>query len=146
MGNQHEIVQVEPRRCNGVALRVVPGHGRTVRELLESAGGEFYTGFVAVGEPLEFPNLLGPPTSLGVLDGDHVTVQSGGKMWCGYDAFVDHVRKLSPYLEDALFYVADEEDFIDEFRFRAGELQYRRVHQGGWWPLDDFLQSTERPL
>ena len=60
-------------------------------------------------------------------------------MWCGYDAFVSRVRMLATHVEDALFYIGDEEDYIDEFRLSAGELFYRRVHSGGWRLLEEFL-------
>jgi hypothetical protein len=144
MGNQREIRQVEPRRCLGAVVRVRPGSADKVRVLLETLAGHYYTYFKPAGEPVAFPNLDGPDADLGVLAGDHVAIQSGGKMWCGYEEFVAHLGELAAYLEDALFYVGDEEDYIDEFRIRAGRLEYRRVHQGGWWAVEDFLISTGR--
>ena len=72
---------------------------------------------------------------------DCVAIQSGGKMWCGYVAFVGRVRELAPHLADALFYVGDEEDYIDEFRLSGGVLEYRRVHSGYYLPVRNFLRS-----
>ena len=62
-------------------------------------------------------------------------------MWCGYGTFVEHVRALAPYLDDAHFFLGDEEEYIDEFRVCGGVLSYRRVHHGGWRPLDEYIKS-----
>jgi len=139
VGNQRAILQIEPRHCRGAVIRVQPGYAEQVRTLLEPLAGEYYTYFRPAGSSVSFPNLDGPDVDLGILHRDHVVIQSGGKMWCGYDKFVDHIRGLASCLEDALVFVGDEEDYIDEFRIRDGQLHYRRVHQGGWRPVEDFL-------
>ena len=54
---------------------------------------------------------------------------------------MDHVRDLAPHLENALFFIGDEEDYIDEFLLSDSQLLYRRVHQGYWWPVDDYIRS-----
>lgn len=64
-------------------------------------------------------------------------------MWCGYEAFVDHVRALSTHLGNGIFFVGDEEDYIDEFRITAGELHYHSVHAGRWWSVKEFVQSNK---
>lgn len=138
MGNQRSIQQTEPFRCRGAVLRVRPGAGPVVETWLD-AHDRFYTHFYAAGEEVSLPNLDGDRTSLGGLPGEHVVVQSGGKMWCGYDAFVDNLRHLAPHLEDARFLVADERTRIDEVRVHAGRLLVERVYDGGWCRLDDFL-------
>lgn len=142
MGNQREIRQVEPREGLGVVVRVRPDLVETVRAMLPFGEERFYTSFYPAGLPIEFPNMDGPNVALGVLPGDHIAVQSGGKMWCGYEAFVQFVGQLAPCLEDALFYAGDECDYIDEFRIRAGRLEYQRVHEGGWLPVDDYLRAA----
>jgi hypothetical protein len=86
---------------------------------------------------LEFPNLDHADVRL-ERTGEFLCVQSGAKMWCGYENFVAKVAELSPCLEDALFYVADEEDYVDRFSIQDGRLNYSRVHAGHWWPLNDF--------
>jgi hypothetical protein len=143
VGNQREIRQVSPREGPGVVIPVRLGHASEVNRLLGDNDEQcrFYTYFRPAGEPIEFPNLDGPDVALGPHPRDHVVIQSGGKMWCGYEAFVDRVRALAPHLEDALFFVGDEEEYIDEFRLSVGELRYRRVHEGGWRPVDEFIQS-----
>jgi hypothetical protein len=144
VGNQREIRQTEPRWCLGAVIRVRAGYADELRALLEPLAGRYYTYYNASDKPVAFPNLDGPDVHLGVLVGDHVVIQSGGKMWCGYQDFIEHVRRLAPSLEDALFYVGDDEDYIDEFRIRSGVLEYERVHQGGWLPVEDFLLSKGR--
>jgi hypothetical protein len=143
VGNQREIRQVSPRQGLGVVIPVRAGHGAEVERLLgddcEQCG--FYTYFRPAGEPIEVPNLDGPDIRLDPQPRDHVVIQSGGKMRCGYEQFVDRLRGLAPHLDDALFFVGDEIDYIDEFRLSEGRLLYRRVVQGYWWPVDDFIQS-----
>jgi len=114
------------------------------KELAETAEhrGRFYTYFCPAGEPVEIPNMDGPAVCIGPSKRDYVVIQSGGKMWCGYEAFIEHTRPLGPHLEDALFFVADEEDYIDEFLIEGGRLKYQRVLQGAAWNLNRFL--TER--
>jgi hypothetical protein len=143
MGNQREIRQVSPREGLGVAIPVRAGCAAEFSRLLGDGRERhhFYTYFSRAGEPIRIVNMDGPDVAIDPQSRDHVVIQSGGKMWCGYDAFVDHVRTLAPFLEDALFYVGDEEDYIDEFRLSAGELHYRRVHAGGWRPVDEFIRS-----
>jgi hypothetical protein len=143
VGNQREIRQVSPREGLGVVIPVRPGHSGAVTQLLDNDDekSRYYTYFQPAGEPIEFPNLDGPDVALGPQPRDHVAIQSGGKMWCGYEEFVDHVRLLAPHLEDAFFFVGDEEEYIDEFRLSDGQLHYRRVHEGGWRPVDEFIRS-----
>lgn len=62
-------------------------------------------------------------------------------MWCGYERFVAHIEALAPLVVDALFYVGDEEDYIDEFVLTDGRLEYRRVHSGYYLPVRKFLRS-----
>ena len=143
MGNQREIRQVSPRDGLGVAISVRPGHATDITRLLGDIDEQcrFYTYFYPAGVPVAFPNLDGPDVSLGPQPCDHVVIQSGGKMWCGYDAFVDRLRALAPHLSDAHFFVGDEEEYIDEFRLSTGHLHYRRAHEGGWRPVDEFIRS-----
>jgi len=142
MGNQREIRQVAPRTGLGVIVPVRDGHSDQVESIIKTSKerGSFYTYFCPADEPIEIanmdfePDIRQPPSEY-----DHVAIQSGGKMRCGYEQFVDHVRELAPHLEDAHFFVGDEEDYIDEFLLKGGQLHYTRVHQGFWWDLEDFL-------
>lgn len=140
MGNQRTLRQTEPFPCHGAALRVRPGGEAAVEAWLD-AHDRFCTHFVAAGDEVEFPNLDAGPTRLGTLPGAHVVVQSGGKMWSGYPAFLDHLRWRAPHLEDARFLVADEWTRIDEVRVHGGALHLRRVYEGGWLPLDAYLEG-----
>jgi hypothetical protein len=148
VGNQREIRQVSPREGLGVVIPIRPGHGADVSALLgdQEKWCRFYTYFFPANEPIKFtnldgPNVNGPDVALDSQPRDHVVIQSGGKMWCGYEAFVDHIRALAPHLEDGLFFVGDEVDSIDEFRLCGGKLLYRRVHEGGWQPVNEFIRS-----
>jgi hypothetical protein len=143
VGKQWEIRQVSPREGLGVVIQVRPRHTDQVTKLLGDKDEQcrFYTYFTPAGELIKFPNLDGPNVEIVPQAGDHIVIQSGGKMWCGYEAFVDHMRALAPHLEDTLFFVGDEEEYIDEFRLTAGEPRYRRIHKGGWRPVDEFIQA-----
>jgi hypothetical protein len=145
VGNQREIRQVSPREGRGVVIPVQVGHSGEVRRLWGDVNQQcrFYTYFRPAGEPIEFPNMDGPAVVLGSQSRDHAVIQSGGKMWCGYEAFVDHVRALATHLDDATFFVGDEEDYIDEIRLSGGKLYYRRVHEGGWRPVVEFIRSRD---
>jgi hypothetical protein len=105
VGNQREIRQVSPREGRGVVIPIQVGHSGEVRRLLGDVNQQcrFYTCFRPAGEPIEFPNMDGPAVVLGSQSRDHAVIQSGGKMWCGYEAFVDHVRALATHLDDATF-------------------------------------------
>ena len=89
MGNQREIIQTEPVRRRGVVLRVRPEAAAAARELVEPAGGKFYSYVVLAGEPDSLHNMDGPvgqdDEALPPADVLRVAIQSGGKMWCGYD-------------------------------------------------------------
>lgn len=144
MGNHREIRQVTLREGLGVVIRVRTNHLVEVARLLDEAGeiGTFYTYLITAGEPINIPNLDGPTITVDPQAYEQLVIQSGGKMWCGYSRFVEHIRGLAPHLEDARFFVGDEEDYIDEFRIVSGELEYQRVNQGGWYPLDDYLRTA----
>lgn len=143
MGNLREFRQLTPRKGLAVVVPVRPGHTPDVERVLGDPAERhrFYILLCPAGEPIDFPNLDGPDVRLGPLPFDCVAIQSGGKMWCGYEAFVTRVQELAPFLTDALFYVGDEEDYIDEFRLSGGVLEYRRVHSGYYLPVRNFLRS-----
>jgi hypothetical protein len=132
VGNLRELRQLTPRKGLGVVIPVRPGHSADLDRVLgdPTERHRFYISLSPIGKPIDFPNLDGPDVHLGPQPFECVVIQSGGKMWCGYEAFVGRVRELAPLLEDALFYVGDEEDYIDEFRLSGGVLEYRRVHSG----------------
>lgn len=141
MGNQREIIQVEPRQCHGVVVPVRQESARHVQVLVDELEGHFYTHFTEAHGVVRFPNLDNADTLVTDIQGPHLIIQSGGKMWCGYEHFIQHLRELAPHLGDALFYVGDEEDYIDKFRLSAGSLQHQRVHEGYWWDLPAYLRE-----
>jgi len=143
MGNQLEIRQLWPREGLGVVIPVRSGCANEVIQRLGTFEEQcrFYTYFSSKGTPVEFPNMDGPNVSLAPQPHDHVVIQSGGKMWCGYNAWVERLGALAEYLEDSLFFVGDEEFYIDEFQLSNGKLHYCRVHEGGWRPLSEFIES-----
>lgn len=144
MGNQREIRQVEPRERLGVAIGVRDGCEVEVERILAGyKSGHFYTYLAAADEERTIHNMDVGDCGLGRLRRPTFIIQSGGKMWCGYDAFREHIATVSRYLTDALFLVGDEYDYIDEFRIADRTLQYRRVHSGYGMSLDEYLRQHD---
>jgi hypothetical protein len=145
MGNQRQIIQVSPRKGPGVVIAVRIRHEPELRKLAGDANKlqHFYCILFEAGEAIHFPNLDGPDTSLGPMPSVCLAIQSGGKMWCRYEAFVEFLNSLAPLLEDARFFIGDELDYIDEYRITEGKLECNRVHQGGWRPLDEFINRLK---
>ena len=52
---------------------------------------------------------------------------------------------LAPMVDDVIFYAGDEDIYIDEFRIVAGTLHYKRVHEGYWRDLNDYLATLTDP-
>jgi hypothetical protein len=115
MGNLHTIIQVKPNSLGetGAVLRIQNERVKQVREFLRPTKGTYYTTVL-----------------LGVLDRAYVAIRSEIKMSCGYDNFINHITQLAPHLEDAMFYVMDENGFLDEFEITSGRLNYERVSAG----------------
>jgi hypothetical protein len=116
---------------------------------------------------LAFPNLDADEARID-RPGEFLCIQSGAKMRCpsfpppppprtplerlfqgflrhvhqrmngGYKGFVNLLESLAPHLEDALLYVADEEDFVDRLAFSRGRLERTCVHSGYWCSLDNW--------
>lgn len=40
-----------------------------------------------------------------------------------------------------IFFVADEQDYIDKFRIIDRNLDLQRVHSGSWRPVDEYLSE-----
>lgn len=137
MGNQHEVRQLRPFVVRwGAAIPVRPGCFEALLSRFDELRDYRLIPIRSTGV-LEFPNLDHANVHL-ERAGEFLCVQSGAKMWCGYEAFIAQVAELGPSLEDALFYVADEEDFVDRFSIQDGVLDHRRVHSGYGWTLGDF--------
>ena len=129
MGNQREIRQIAPTHRLGVAVRVLDDCDSIVSALVnEHTQGHFYTYIAPVDDDRRIYNLDGDETVLGILRHPTFIIQSGGKMWCGYDAFRDHIATVAEYLTDATFLVGDENDYIDAYRICNRSLDYQRVH------------------
>ncbi|MGL6074619.1 MAG: hypothetical protein ACRC8S_10705 [Fimbriiglobus sp.] len=143
MGNQHEFRQLTPRKGLGVVIPIRLGHTPDVDRILgePTERYRFYISIVPAGETIEVDNLDWGMRRLDAQPYDCVTIQSGGKMWCGYDVFIQRIRDLAPFLDDALFYVGDELDFIDEFRLIDGALHRQRLHRGYYLDVRKFLRS-----
>ncbi len=144
MANCRTIRQVSPRAGLSVVIAVRPGRAAEVDRLLGDPDERFrfYIHLIPAGQPIEFKNLVGGYVDLGPQPQDHVIIQSGGKMWCGYEAFVERVRSLAPHLEDALFFAGGGEDFyIYEFRLSGGELHYRQLPEWNWQDVEALIPS-----
>lgn len=143
MGNLHIVVQLGPAKTrDGAAILVRPDRRADLRRWHEAIGGEeFYTYLQTV--PLSFAI-----TGVNGQDGEfrdellYLVVQSGGKMWCGYEEFAAAIARFAPALEDATFLVGDEYvGFVDEYTIVGGELKRRCLAERGSYPeafLDDL--------
>jgi hypothetical protein len=142
MGNQREIRQVFPVVQLGVAIPIRDGFADTIANILgQSAKGHFYTYLAPPDEEYTIPNMDFGDTPIGRSRVSRFIIQSGGKMWCGYEAFCGHIASVAQYLADALFLVGDEEDYIDQFSISDGEMNYERVHTGCWRPVEDYIRE-----
>ena len=140
MGNLREIRQVAPTQNLGVAIPIRDPCVQSVADILaQHKSGHFYTYIADRDEATTFPNMDGDDTRLAPSTSARFIVQSGGKMWCGYDSFCGHIADAAKYLHDAQFFVGDDEHYIDEFQITDGQLSLQRVHSGGWRALDQFL-------
>lgn len=147
MSNVHALQQVRPYRCQGCILRVHTSFIDAVEHLLTSLHGRYHSYFAAPNDRVAILNLHAADTIMPVLPGAYVVLQSGSKMRCGYEAFIAHMRHLAPFVADAAFYVADEEDYLDQFVLRDGQLHYQRGLEGASWNLDAYLaQEGFAPL
>lgn len=144
MGNQREIRQISPAYRLGVAIPILDGCESIVLKLVsERDAGNFYTYIAPANEVGRIHNMDGDEVDLGILQHETFIIQSGGKMWCGYFAFRDHIAAVAKYLADAAFLVGDEIDYIDEYRISNRSLHYRRVHSGGWRPIDAYIRHHQ---
>lgn len=140
MGNHREIRQVQPLFQIGVAIPVRVGFEANLQVVLNKYKcGHFYSYFASAGEDCTIRNMDLDDTWVGISRRARFIVQSGGKMWCGYQAFCEHIAEVAPFIEDALFFIGDEEDYIDRFELANRTLQYSRVHSGGWRSVEDYI-------
>ena len=144
MGNQREIRQLSPRNGLGVVVDIKPNCDNKVAHILgQHDRGYFYTYLVAENAEFSIPNMDGPDMHLSKSTSARLAIQSGGKMWCGYDKFCDHLEFLSKCLNETRFLVADEENYIDEFSIGDGTLVRTRVHSGHGLSIDTYLRKNE---
>jgi hypothetical protein len=137
MGNQREIRQLLPFVVRwGAAIPIRGGQ----YDLLLSQHDRLHDYRMLVQRSqgtLRFPNLDYEDANVRRL-GDYLCLQSGHKMWCGYEQWVAFLSDISPSLLDATFYVGDELGFIDRFDITKGHLDRERVHDDEWISLDRF--------
>lgn len=142
MGNQREVRQLRPSAHLGVAIPIRNGCAGTISDILaQHDQGHFYTYLAAPHEDCLIQNMDSCETVIGRSHTHRLVIQSGGKMWCGYDAFCNHIACLAKCLENALFFVGDEEYYIDQFLIEAGSLILTRVHSGCWRPVDEYIRE-----
>ena len=140
MGNQREIRQTFPEVRLGVAIEIRNGALPAVKSILNRyKPSNFYTSILPAGIRDVMPNLDFGNTIMEPAPFARLTIQSGGKMWCGYDEFRDHIAELAPHLHNATFFVRDDHGDIDEFRIIDGMLLFCRVCSDCCLLLDEFL-------
>lgn len=142
MGNTREIRQLPLTENYGVVLNIRPNKEKNVIKLLkEKENITFYTYYIPPYEEGLIYNLDSDDLSLDKSEIHRLVIQSGGKMWCGYNNFCIHIRKLARYLENSEFLIGDEINYIDQFSIRNGELIIERVHSGYWISIDTFIKQ-----
>lgn len=143
MGNQREIQQVWPTQRLGVVIPIRTGCAALVAAILAPHDqGHFYTYLIEPNMPCSIHNLDGADIHVGAEQTAQLVIQSGGKMWCGYEAFGQHIAQLAPYLSDALFFVGDDTGEIDRFQIAQGKLSIHRVHTGRWISVEEYLEQA----
>ena len=137
----HELAQIEPRRLqHGAAIPVRPDSVAALLDYLDGFdASRFYVHFAEIDGTHRFSNLDYEDTVV-TGSGPHLIIQSGGKMWCGYDDFISKLRDLAPFVENATIFIADDNDFVDHLEFADGRLKYERVHSGSWFALEDYFE------
>ena len=142
MGNVREIQQISLSAHLGVAIPIREGFADTVAKMVgQHKQGHFYTYIAPADVEYSIPNMYDNATRIGRSRSPRFIIKSGGKMWCGYENFCDHLAAVAPYLEDALFYVGDDYGDIDEFSIRNRQLNRVRVQSGGWRTVEDYLRE-----
>ena len=143
MGNQHQIIQTEPFKTDfGAAIKIQSGKCSKVHAIYRSLENKCYTYIQSLesNEVFEIGNLDGPDEKI-TGSGDYLVIQSGGKMWCGYENFISAIENYSQFLEEAIFYVGDEyAGFVDEFVINGERLEYMRLDEG-YVNLDEYLKD-----
>lgn len=105
MGNQREIRQIAPTQNLGVAIPICDQCVQSIADILaQHETHHFYTHIAPPGDATSFPNMDGDDTRLAASTTARLIIQSGGKMWCGYDAFCGHIADISQHLHDAHFF------------------------------------------
>ena len=151
MGNTHTIVQTVPHIVRGAILTVeneavisfFSDEGSpSYYHYNDSEGRQFYIHLEIDKSRISFPNLDCKDTEISLSKRTYIYIQSGGKMWCGYESFVKIIDKLARYVSDSEFYIGDENDFIDKYVIENGALNYERVHSGSWYDVDKYLAEN----
>ena len=143
VGNQHEVRQLEPFLVQwGAAIPIKAGFFDNLQGKMAELQRHYM--FVERSDgAFQIVNLDYDSAHI-ERTGEFLCIQSGGKMWCGYRAFIDLLTSLAPQLENATLYIADEQDFVDRIVINAGSLKCERVHFGFGYPLDDW-PATRTP-
>ena len=128
-----------------VAVPVSPGREDELEALLARyPTGDFCT-YLDAGAVIGYiPNMDGPDTPLPPTSSALFVIQSGGKMWCGYNEFREHIAEAARFVAAAVFFVADENEYIDKYTLEDGKLGVDRVQSGQMPFLTDYLASHYR--
>lgn len=146
MGNQREIRQISPRFGIAALISIREAHAPQVRAILGHDAAHFYMRLLPANRSAILYNLDLEPVTLNAQPLETLHIQSGGKMWCGYERFQEIVGELAPHLHDATFFVGDEISRIDRFDIVMGELSVTCVHDEYWIDLEEFMRPLVQHL
>lgn len=146
MGNQREIRQFSPRLGISALISIRDGHATQVRAILGHDTAHFYMRLLPANCSMVLHNLDLGPVTLNAHALETLHIQSGGKMWCGYERFQEVLSELAPHLHDATFFVGDEVSRIDRFDIAMGELLVTCVHDEYWIDLEDYMRPLVQHL
>ena len=145
MGNLREVRQLPLTEDYGVIINIRENKAQEVLKIFkEQEHIAYYTYYVPVNKGYSIENLDYGSLCLKESEKHRIVIQSGGKMWCGYKIFCNHLKRLAKYLENVEFLIGDEIDYIDKFSIKNGILKIERVHSGYWLPIDSFVKYQNK--
>ncbi len=138
MGTLHGITQISPSFVgDGVALLCKKKFVNKVKAMASKIKKESYVdiqeaqiNLSIINPNIDGSNFVDPEKKL------YVIIQSGGK-WGYGESFIKLIKELSPFLENAIFYLDHEGGPVEEFKITDGKLYHSIVAKEE--DIDNFI-------